>query len=163
MKWTPAPRGRPAALAVEAAIVYAVVLFLFLALVLGGVSVFRYQQVSCQAREAARWASVRGGNWAQETNQASPTTQQILQQAVLPLAAGMDANQLTIQVWWVNQATGTAVPWDSAASKDVQSMTATNASITNTVRVTITYKCSPNLFLAGGLTVTSTSEIPISF
>jgi Flp pilus assembly protein TadG len=153
---------RRAAIAVEAAVVYPVVVFLFLGMVLGGVNVFRYQQVACQAREAARWASVRGLNWAQQTNQTSPTKQQILQQAVLPLAAGMNSSNLSIQVWWVNQSTGTVVDWDSSV-KDVQSMNASGAPVTNTVRVTITYQCSPSMLLMGPITVTSTSEIPMSF
>jgi Flp pilus assembly protein TadG len=143
-------------MAVEAAVVYPVVLFVFLALILGGVGVFRYEQVACQAREAARWASVRGSDWQQETKQDSPTQQQILQQAVLPLAAGMDPAKITIKVQWIDQATGTAVDWDKAG-KDVRSPTASKDYVTNTVRVTITYEWSPAMFL------TSTCEVPMSF
>jgi uncharacterized membrane protein len=153
---------RRAAMAVEAAVVFPVVVFLFLALVLGGVGVLRYQQVACQAREAARWACVRGVSWAQETNQTSPTKQQILQQAVLPMAAGMDPTNLSIQVFWVNQSTGAAVDWDSAG-KDVMSLNAANSPVTNTVRVTITYQFSPGLLLLGPINLQSTSEIPMSF
>jgi Flp pilus assembly protein TadG len=153
---------RRAAMAVEAAVVYPVVVIVFLGLIVGGIGVFRYQQVACQAREAARWASVRGGNWSRETNQTSPTKQQILQQAVLPLAAGMDPSKITIQVQWINQATGAAVDWDSAG-KDVGSMTAGQDYVTNTIRVTITYQWSPNLFLVGAINLTSTCEIPMSF
>jgi Flp pilus assembly protein TadG len=153
--------SRPGAMAVEAAVVYPVMLVLFLGLIVGGMGVFRYQQVACQAREAARWASVRGVNWQLQTNQDSPTKQQIYQQAVLPYAAGMDTSMLSIQVLWINQATGTAVDWDSAG-KDVQSLPASQQPVTNTIRVTITYQWSPNLFLVGPVNLTSTSEIPMS-
>jgi Flp pilus assembly protein TadG len=153
---------RRGAVAVEAAVVYPVFVFVFLALVLGGVGVFRYQQVACQAREAARYASVRGGNWELETNQNSPTKQQILQQAVLPLTAGMDPTKISITVQWIDQSTGTAVDWDSAG-KDVRSPTASGTYITNTVRVTITYQWSPGLLELAPANLTSTCEIPMSF
>jgi Flp pilus assembly protein TadG len=158
----PVKLSRRAAMMVEAAVVYPVVLFLFLTLILGGMAVFRYQLVACQARDGARWASVRGADWAAATNQNSPTKQQILDQAVLPLGAGMDPNKLALQVQWVDQATGTAVDWDSAG-KDVLSMTAAGKAVTNTVRVTVTYQFGPNLFLVGAITLTSTCEIPMSY
>ena len=154
--------SRRAAMTVEAAVVYPVVIVLFLTLILGGMAVFRYQQVACQARDAARWAAVRGTDWAAETNQSSPTKEQILQQAVLPLAAGMDTSKVALQVQWIDQATGTAVDWDSAG-KDVRSMTAGGKAVTNTIRVTVTYTFGQDLFLPGTLTLTSTCEIPMSF
>jgi Flp pilus assembly protein TadG len=153
---------RRAAIAVEAAVVFPVVLVVFLGLVLGGVGVFRYQQTACLAREAARWASVRGSNWEQETNQSSPTAQQILQQAVLPFAAGMDPTQISLQVLWVNQGTGAAVAWDSSG-KDVQSLTASKDYVTNTVRVTVTYQWTPGWLVIGPINLQSTCEIPMSF
>ena len=156
------PRPRRGAMTLEAAVVYPVVIFLFLTLIVGGMAVFRYQQVACQARDAARWASVRGADWAAETSQSSPTKQQILEQAVLPLAAGMDTSQLTLQVQWIDQATGAAVDWDSAG-KDVRSISAGGKAVTNTVRVTVTYTFGQDLLLPGTITLTSTSEIPMSF
>ena len=53
-------------------------------LIVGGLGVFHYQQTACLAQEAARWASVRGGDYQKDTDQASPTTQQILQQVTEP-------------------------------------------------------------------------------
>src|SRR5262245_31584464 len=154
-------KRRRGALALEAAIVYPVFLLLMLGIVVGGMGVFRYQQVSCQAREAARWASVRGGDYQKETDLASPSQDDILTQAVLPMAAGMDPSAITIQVQWVDQATGQAYDWDSA-TKYVRSVTASNSYITNTVRVTITYQWSPNLIF-GTLTLKSTCEVPMTF
>jgi Flp pilus assembly protein TadG len=156
------PCRRPGAVAVEAAVVYPVVVFVFLGLVLGGVGVFRNQQVVCQARDAARLASVRGASWQLETNQNSPTQQQIYQQAVLPLVAGMDPANITVQIMWIDQSTGTATAWDSAG-KDVRSLNASGNYVTNTVRVTVTYQWSPGLFGLGPLNLTSISEVPMSF
>jgi Flp pilus assembly protein TadG len=158
----PAPRPRRGALAAEAAVVYPVMIFLLLLLVVGGLGVFRYQQVAGLAREAARWASVRGGDYQKDTGQTSPTQDQIRQQAVLPLAAGMDPQNLSVQVQWVNGVTGQAVDWD-ASSKAPTTQTAGGDAVTNTVRVTVTYQWSPTVALIGPLNLKSVSEMPISF
>lgn len=155
-------RCRRAAMTVEAAIVLPVMLFLLLALIIGGMGVFRYQQVACQAREAARWASVRGNRWHAATRQTSPTQQQILQNAVLPFAAGMDTAQISIQVQWINEVSGAVVPWDQS-SKAPRSLTANNQGVTNRIRVTVTYQWSPGVLLSGSLNLSSTCEMPMSF
>src|SRR5262249_2754147 len=108
---------RPGAAAVEAAIVLPVFILLFLAFILGGQMIANYERVACQAREASRWASVRGGDYFRETGNASPTRQQILDQVVLPLAAGMETNRIELTVQWIDAATGTTYDWDSS-SKD---------------------------------------------
>jgi Flp pilus assembly protein TadG len=154
--------SRTGAMAVEAAVVHPVMLFLLLGLVVGGMGVFRYQQVAGQAREAGRWASVRGSDFQKNTGQKSPTQQQIFQQAVVPYLAGMDLSSLSIQVLWVNQSTGQATDWD-ASSKDPQTLTKTGDYVTNTVRVTITYKFSPAIYFLGSIQLTSTSELPMMF
>jgi Flp pilus assembly protein TadG len=154
-------RRRAGATTLEAALVIPIVLFLLLALVVGGTGVFLYQQVACQAREAARWASVRGGDYQKELNQPSPDTQTILQQAVLPKAVAMESDNLSLSVRWVNKATGVASDWD-AAPKDVKSVNPAGEYVTNSVRVTVTYQWSPGVLL-GNLTLTSTSELPMSF
>ena len=77
-------------------------------------------------------------------------------------AAGMDTAKIKITVKWIDQASGTVADWDSA-SKDVRSLAAGGGYVTNTVRVTVSYEWSPPFFITGPLTVTSTSEIPMSF
>ena len=79
-----------------------VYLLLLLSLIVGGLGVFHYQQTACLAQEAARWASVRGSDYQKDTNQPSPTTQQILQQ-VTPLAVGMDGMR---QILYADEARG---------------------------------------------------------
>src|SRR5438034_8528655 len=81
--------------AVEAAIVYPVVLLLTLGLAIVGLGVFRYQQVAALAREGARYASVHGGQWAATNNSGTLTTKtNIYNNAILLHAAGLDTNQL---------------------------------------------------------------------
>jgi Flp pilus assembly protein TadG len=146
---------------VEAAIVFPVLLFLLLGLILGGMGVFRYQQVACLAQEAARYACVRGGDYQDDNNQDSPSQDQILQQAVLPMAVGMDPGSLSLHVQWIDQGTSTVQDWD-AASKDVKSLTQQGEYVTNTVRVTVTYQWSPGLFI-GTTTLQSVCEVPMSY
>ena len=152
---------RRGAVMLEAAIVLPVMLFLFLMIIVGGVGVLRYQQTVTLSCEAARWASVRGAQWQSATGQTSPTQQQIFDNAVAPMASGMDQNNISIQVYVVNQTTGTAVAWDSS-NKSPFSLTSSNAPVATHVRVTITYPWSPG-FLLGTINLTSTCEIPMSF
>jgi Flp pilus assembly protein TadG len=154
-------RNRNGAVAVETAIVFSVLVFLLVMLIVGGMGVFRYQQTACLAREAARWASVRGSGYQQDTGQNSPTEAEIRTNAVLPLAVGMQTNGLSVQVQWVNGATGQAVNWDSS-SKAPTSKTTSGDTVANTVRVTVTYQWSPGL-LIGSLDFKSVSEVPMSF
>src|SRR4051794_3955305 len=81
--------------AVEAAIVYPVVLLLTLGVVIVGLGVFRYQQVANLAREGARYAAVHGGQWAADKNSGTLTTKQnIYDNAITLHAAGLDSSQL---------------------------------------------------------------------
>jgi Flp pilus assembly protein TadG len=150
-----APRRR-GAFAVEAAFVYPVMIFLLLMLIVGGVGVFRYQQAACLAREAARWASVRGGGYQKDTGQPSPTQDQIRQQAVLPLAAGLDPQALTVQVQWVNGLTGQVLNWDDSTRAPTTQDASGNP-------VSNTYQWAPSVTILGPLTFQSVSEMPISF
>ena len=153
---------RRGAVVVESAVVYPLLFLLLFGLIVGGLGVFRYQQVACQAREAARWASVRGSNWAKQTGNTSPTAAQIAQQAVAPLTAGMDPTKLTVQVQLVNLVAGTVTDWDPA-TKAVVTLNNAGASVTNRVRVTVTYRWSPEFFFVGSLNLKSVSEIPMAF
>jgi hypothetical protein len=143
------------------AIVFPVLVFLLLTLIVGGMGVFRYQQTACLAREAARWASVRGSGWQQDTGQTSPTQSDIQTNAVLPFAVGMDPQQLTVQVQWVSGANGQLVPWDSS-TKAPTSQNADGNTVHNAVQVTVTYQWSPGLLFLGSLTFQSVSQMPMS-
>jgi len=153
---------RNGALTVEAAVVFPLMIFLLLAMVIGGIGVLRFQQVACQARETARFAAVHGGDYQLFTNATSPTQQMIFQQVVVPMTAGMAVESLTLQVQWIDQSTGKLYTWDSA-SKDVLSITPLGEYVTNTVRVTVNYQWTPNFLGVGSLSLQSTSEIPMVY
>ncbi len=153
---------RAGALAVEGAIVYPVVFVLFFALIVGGIGVFRYQQVALLAREGARWAAVHGSDWQADQNQSACTQDQILQQAVLPRAASMAPSAVTIRVEFVNRAAGTVSEWDKVAHPPT-SLDNVNNTVTNRVRVTVTYEWVPGALLVGPLYLSSISELSMSY
>src|SRR6516165_2943741 len=65
---------RRGATVVECAIIYPITFLLMLGLIIGGLGVFRYQEISSVAREGARWASVHGYQSAQEANPTGAAT-----------------------------------------------------------------------------------------
>src|SRR5262249_30252172 len=121
-----------------------------------------YQQVACMAREAARYACVRGNRRLLETGQVPPTASTIQQQAVTPPALGLDSSKLTVQVQWGDEVTGTVSNWDTAV-KWPTTTTTSGQVVTNRVRVTVTYQWWPELFLAGPVNLKSVSEVPMAY
>jgi hypothetical protein len=119
-------------------------------------------QLACLSREAARWASVRGSDWHKETGLTYPTKSDILQNGVLPLAVGMNPNNLTLQVQCLDQVTGQVVDWDTA-NKYPRSVNTANQGVANRVQATVTYQWTPQLFLVGAINLKSTCVLPMSF
>lgn len=152
--------ARRGATAVESAVVLPVVFLLVIGLIVGGLSVFRYIQSACLAREGARWASVRGGGYQRDTDLPSPTRQQIVEQAVLPFAAGIDPADVDVRVQWIDRGTGTAADWD-ASGKDVYSVNAAGEVVTNAVRVTVRCRLLAGLF-GDGAACESVCETPMT-
>jgi len=153
---------RRGAVLVESAVVYPVLFVLLFGLIVGGLGVFRYQQVACQALEAARWTCVRGANWAKKTGSPCPTTAQITSAAVIPFAAGMDPQKLTVQVQLIDLVHGTTTNWDTSNWAPT-SVTTAGDGVTNRVRVTVTYRWSPEFFFVGSLNLKSVAEMPMAF
>src|SRR5258708_5275330 len=70
LMYSPKNRRRGVSL-VEAAIVLPIVFFLIIGLFVGGMGIYRYQEVAHLAREGARYASTHGGQY---TLDGLPTT-----------------------------------------------------------------------------------------
>ena len=153
---------RRGAVAVEAAVVYPVLFLLLLGVIVGGMGVFRYQLVAFLSREAARYAAVRGDDWQRETGQASPTQRQITDTLVAPMAVSMDPAGLTVRVQWVNGVTGDVADWD-ASGKAPTTLNAAGDPVANRVRVTVTYRWVPELFLTDPIDLQSVTESPLSY
>ena len=137
---------------VEFAIVSPIALFLLFGLIIGGMGVSRYQQIGYLSREASRWASVHGAEYAAETGHAAATATDVYNQVIRARANGLDLSQLTYSVTWNtnNHQTHTAVVGGNTVT------------IQNTVAVTVNYRWIPEAYLPAK-TLTSTSVSVMSF
>jgi Flp pilus assembly protein TadG len=144
--------SRRAAATVEFAAIAPVTLLLLMGLMIGGLGMFRYQQCAYLAREGARWASVRGADYAQETGKPAATPEDVYEQVIAANATSLDLSRLTYSVTWDTDNR----PAHAANVKGKP------ASVTNTVTVTVTYQWIPEAFL-GGMTLSSTSVAVMSY
>lgn len=80
---------------IELALVCPIVLILIIGMLVGGLGVFRQQQLAQLARDGARWAAVRGPKFQEEQEQSPPTSAHVLQAVILPRMVGLDPDQLT--------------------------------------------------------------------
>jgi Flp pilus assembly protein TadG len=142
---------RAGASAVEFAVVAPVAFLFVLALVIGGMGIFRYQELASVAREASRWASVRGAQYQQDTGQPAATAQDVYNNVIAPNAIGMDTTKLSYSVTW------------NADNRPYHTTIVNNqlVPVSNTVTVTLTYQWVPEAFF-GGYTLTSTSTLPMT-
>ena len=95
----PTPRRR-ATTAVECAFVFPVTFFLIFGLLIGGMGVFRYQEVANLAREGARYAIVHGSKYQSATGKAAATSTDVYNNAILPKVVSLDTGQLHYTVSW---------------------------------------------------------------
>jgi Flp pilus assembly protein TadG len=139
---------------VESAIVYPLTFLLIIGLVVAGLGVFRYQELSSLTRRAARYAAVRGKQYAQETGNPAATPDSIYNNAIKPYAFSLDLSKLNYSVTYNTENTPTTpiiqngkVVWRG-----------------NSVSVTINYTWLPEAFIKGtGITLTSTSVVPMAY
>jgi Flp pilus assembly protein TadG len=148
-----APQRRSGATVVECAIVYPVFLLLLLGLPIGAAGMFRYSQLADLSREGARFASVHGGQYAQDMKVTAPTPANIYNNIVLPRAEGFDTSQLSYSI------TYNTSNWPYHTILDANKNV---IPIQNSVTVTLTYQWIPEAFL-GGVTLSSTSVMPMSY
>jgi Flp pilus assembly protein TadG len=147
---------------VECAVVYPLTLLLLIGLIVGGLGVFRYQEMAWLSREAARYAAVRGSEYQKETSKTPPTQQQIIDDVVLKMAAGINSQKLTVKVELVDKGNGTVSTWDSS-TKSPTSTLSSGETVANHVRVSLSYDWIPEAFLVGPIRLESVCEIPMAF
>jgi len=137
---TPNPPRRGVAQVLETAIILPAVMMLTLGTFSTAMGVYYYQLVATLAREGARYASVHGTQYAADTGNSPATKADIKNNAILPMAVGLNLNNLTY-----------AVNWNTTNSPY------------NSVSVTVTYQWTPDLYITGPLNLTSTSVMPMSY
>jgi Flp pilus assembly protein TadG len=137
---------------VEFAVAASATFLILLGLVIGGLGIFRYQQVARLARDASRWASVHGTQYALDTKNPAATSQDVYNLAIVPNATGLDLSHLTYSVKWNTSNS----PFHTSTVNGQQ------VNVANTVTVTITYKWIPETFL-GTINLGSTSVSVMSY
>ena len=169
-------KSRKGTTVVESAIVYPSTFLLLLGLIIGGMGIFRYQEVASLARAGARYASTHGAQFRKDNEtgagtagSSSPTVNNntfwysvdptqasgtdtswsgdIYDQSIRPNLVSLDVNDLQVQVGWPPVVNQPNSPDNWPGSR---------------VSVTVTYQWLPELFFIGPITLTSTSTMPIS-
>jgi Flp pilus assembly protein TadG len=128
-------KNRRGAAAVEFAIAGSLALLIIGGLMFLQSVVFHFHNVAALAREGARWAAVHGPEY-EDINNRSVTSNDILQNAILPRAERLNRDKLTCQAVWDESKTS--------------------------VNVTVTYSLIKVGYIAP-ITVTCTSHMLISF
>src|SRR5262245_25531356 len=144
-------RRRTAATVVECAIVYPVLFLFLLSLAVGGVGIFRYQEVASLSREAARYASTHGNNYRQDAGlpvgDTTVCSGDIYDNSIYPNIVALDPSSLSYTCSWppvINQP-DKGDNWPGSQ-----------------VTVTVSYSWIPEIYLVGPITLTSTSSMPIT-
>jgi Flp pilus assembly protein TadG len=140
---------RRGAVLVESVFAYSVVLLLTFGVIVVAMGMYRYQQVAAVACEGARWASVHGGQYAQETGNAMATSSTVYSTAMSPLMVGLDTSHVTYTVVWADPG-------------EMPTYTAGGNTVANTVTVTVTYNWIPELYLSP-VTLTSRAVATIQY
>lgn len=143
---------RTGATVVESAVVYPLVFLFTVGFIVGTMGIFRYQEVATLAREACRYASVHGADYAKDNNMTVPSPTDIHNEAVLPRVVGLDPAQIK-----------TTITYDKS-NAPYHSKIVNNevVFVQNTVTVVVSYTWIPEAFL-GGLTLTSSCSMPMSY
>jgi Flp pilus assembly protein TadG len=147
----PKLRARRGVTTVEFAVACPIAFFLLLTTIVGSLGVFRYQQVAALSREGARWASVHGGQYAQDTGNPAATPEDVYREAIQPLAVALNPDRLNYEVTWDRDNMPLAVYEDYLTPRG------------NTVTVTVSYQWFPEVYLFGPLVLTSTSTEKMSY
>jgi Flp pilus assembly protein TadG len=137
---------------VEFAVVGSASLLILLGLLIGGLGIFRYQQVAGLARQASRWASVHGTQYAQDTKNPAATAQDVYDKVIAPRAAGLDLARLHYSVTWNT----------SNSPSHTATVSGQQEEVANTVTVTIRYQWIPEAYLRP-VTLSSTSVSVMSY
>lgn len=94
---------------VEMAIIGPVFIFVLFGLIVGGLGVFRYQQVTALAYESARWAAVHGPNYSRVTGLPMADGEALMVNVIRPRASGLDMSKLTCEIEWSSNSTTATV------------------------------------------------------
>jgi Flp pilus assembly protein TadG len=142
--------------AIECALVYPLMFLLLIGLLVGGMGIFRYQEMSWLAREGARYAVVRGMEYEMEMKSRGYTTTKAatadnIRDHVRGLVHVINPNDVQVTVTWQDQNSPYTVLTNNGQAE------------VSTVTVTVSHTWLPELFFAGPIQMSSTCTIPMSY
>ena len=160
--------ARKGASLVEFAVVAPLTFLLILGLIVGGMGVFRYQEVSHLAREATRYASTHGGQYQLDglptsTGVPAVTSSSDIQAYVAARAVALDPSKLTATISWSSPTTLNPRSMPTYVDTNPNLVPPAQVSLQNYVTVTVTYQWLPEAFLTGPINLTSTSTVAMSY
>lgn len=150
---SPSSPSRRGASMVEFAIVLPGLIFLLIGLVVLGLGVSRQQRLTLLARQAARWASVHGKQYARDTGQTAATAQDVYNTTIAPNLAGFKTSLVTYSVNWNT---------DNDVYHAVQDAGGNLKKVSNTVTVTVSYQWVPEGLL-GAKTLSGSASQTMSY
>jgi Flp pilus assembly protein TadG len=152
----------------EFAVVAPLALFLVFAQIVGSLGVSRYQEVAHLAREGARYASTHGGMYqregiAEQTGVPAVASSSELRSYLAEKTVLLDPSRLQVDVAWTAPSTYIQVNMPVYVDTDASLTPPAQRAIQNHVTVTITHQWSPELLPIDLVTLTSTSQMPMSY
>ena len=82
------------------AVVAPLAFLLTIGVIVGGMGVFRYNQVASLAREGARWASVRGREYQNDAHRSRVTSDDVLSEVIRKKSVALDPKRLQCDMTW---------------------------------------------------------------
>lgn len=161
-------RRRRGAAALEFAVVAPLALFLVFAQIVGGLGVSRYQEVAHLAREGARYAITHGGMYdqegiARESGVPAVTSSSQLSSYLAGKSTLLDPSRLAVDVAFTAPNNYTPANMPTYVDTDASLVPPGQKTFRNNVIVKVTYQWSPEIFPIGPITLTSTSQMPMSY
>ncbi len=161
-------RPRRGASLVEFAIIASTTFFLIFGLLVGALGIFRYQEVSHLAREGARYASTHGGRYSED---GMPTTTGVpavnsssdLLSYLQGQTALLDSSKLNVDVSWTAPSTVTPKNYPTYMDTNPNLIPPGQVVDQNYVIVTVSYQWFPELYLVGPFTLSSKSQMAMSY
>jgi Flp pilus assembly protein TadG len=158
---------RPGATLVEFAVVAAITILLVIGLIVGGMGVYRYQEMAHLAREAARYASTHGGQYyldgqATRTGVPAVVSSSDLNDFLQSRMTALDATKLTVTVSFSSPETISPRNLPTYMDTDPNLVPPGQKTVQNYVTVTLTYQWQPEFWFST-INLSSTSTMPMSY
>ena len=128
-------------------------MLLIFGLIIGGMGVFRYQEMAHLAREGWRYAATHGGQYLldgrpAQTGVSAISTSAQLQDYIRSLAVGLDKSKLNVTVSWSTPSTVSPVNIPTYVDTNPNLVPPGQKTIRNYVTVTVTYQWQPEALMS---------------